>query len=157
MKINPMRTILIALLMSFATQAGAQEKEPCQTVVQCALEEVLESVLEEALEQKFSIDPLLSNENLTSFRRQIISCWATNNITFKGEITVGLQMNKDGTVKRDTIEIINYDTANNKAVVDKAFSLVKQALIACEKNGYDLPSDKYNQWNEIEIVFVWPK
>ena len=43
--------------------------------------------------------------------------------------------------------------ASSAAAVQTAFQAARRAVLRCEKGGYDLPAEKYEQWKEIEMTF----
>ncbi|MFT7254284.1 MAG: hypothetical protein ACI81Q_001706, partial [Paracoccaceae bacterium] len=39
------------------------------------------------------------------------------------------------------------------AAARQAFEAARRAIIRCGASGYNLPSDKYDQWRDIEMTF----
>ncbi|MGR3684765.1 MAG: energy transducer TonB, partial [Paracoccaceae bacterium] len=39
------------------------------------------------------------------------------------------------------------------AAARQAFEAAKRAIIRCGSRGYDLPQEKYSQWQDIEMTF----
>jgi hypothetical protein len=39
------------------------------------------------------------------------------------------------------------------AAAKQAYEAARRAIIRCGSKGYNLPSDKYSQWQEIEMTF----
>ncbi|KIT15547.1 hypothetical protein jaqu_27950 [Jannaschia aquimarina] len=65
-------------------------------------------------------------------------------------VTVAFAMDRDGNPRTDTIEMIS---TNGGADARRAFEAARRAIIRCARGGYDLPSEKYAHWQQVEITF----
>ena len=67
-------------------------------------------------------------------------------------VTVRLSMNQDGTIVPGSLKWIAVEggTADARR---PGFEKARRAILRCEKGGYPLPQDKYEQWKDIEMVF----
>jgi len=61
-------------------------------------------------------------------------------------------MNQDGTPEIGSIRMIDF-SGGARAAADQAFAAERRGIIRCGNSGYDLPPEKYAQWQEIELVF----
>ena len=43
--------------------------------------------------------------------------------------------------------------AELEAAIAAAYQSARRAILRCEKDGYVLPADKYEQWKEVEMTF----
>ena len=67
-------------------------------------------------------------------------------------IIVGIELMRDGRVKSSSLELVAYE-GGNLAEARVAFQAARRAILRCQKDGYDLPESKYEQWRNIEITF----
>ena len=67
-------------------------------------------------------------------------------------VTIGLSMNQDGSVVAGSLELIGAEGGSADAQ-RSAFEKARRAILRCEKGGYPLPPDKYEQWKDIVMVF----
>ena len=76
--------------------------------------------------------------------------WATE--AARTTVIVGLQMNQDGTPVIGSIRMLSA-SGGGDAAARQAFEAAKRAIIRCGSRGYDLPQEKYSQWQDIEMTF----
>lgn len=116
----------------------------------------VQSALTEALSQAAptpSGPPLTSGET-DAFRVSVQQCWVVDvgseaaNVT----VTVAMAMEKDGKVDSGSIRLIA-SRGGSESATDTAFQAARRAILRCQKDGYSLPVDKYDQWRDIEITF----
>ncbi|MGX9355293.1 cell envelope biogenesis protein TolA [Roseobacteraceae bacterium S113] len=66
-------------------------------------------------------------------------------------VTVAMDMNRDGTVAGG-VRLVSAEGGDGRAQ-DVAFQAARRAVLRCQKGGYALPEEKYEQWKQIEITF----
>jgi hypothetical protein len=59
-------------------------------------------------------------------------------------------MNPDGTVVNNEVRMLA-SSGGDEAAASTAFGAARRAVLRCQP--YELPAEKYAQWQEIEMVF----
>ena len=98
--------------------------------------------------------PLTSGEK-DALRIAVQKCWNTGSLSteaLKTTVVVGVSMNEDGTPDTGTIRLIE-SRGGSGGSVNQAFQAARRAIIRCGARGFSLPSDKYEQWRDIEMTF----
>jgi hypothetical protein len=97
--------------------------------------------------------PMTSGEK-DGLRVAVSTCWIVDTGSQSADVTVtiGLSMNQNGTVVPGSLELIGAEGGSSDAQ-RSAFEKARRAILRCEKGGYPLPQDKYEQWKDIEMVF----
>lgn len=97
--------------------------------------------------------PITSGEK-DGLRVAVSACWIVDTGSQSADvtITIGLSMNPDGTVVGNSLELISAEGGDDTAQ-RSAFEKARRAILRCEKGGYPLPAEKYEQWKNIEMVF----
>ncbi len=97
--------------------------------------------------------PMTSGEK-DGLRVAVSACWIVDTGSQSADVTVtiGLSMNQDGTVVPGSLELVGA-TGGSSDAQRSAFEKARRAILRCEKGGYPLPQDKYEQWKDIEMVF----
>ncbi|MEL7344915.1 MAG: hypothetical protein AAFN59_08640 [Pseudomonadota bacterium] len=98
--------------------------------------------------------PPLTGGERDALRLAVASCWVVDvgsqsaNVT----ITVAVSMNRDGTVVGNAVRRVSA-TGGDDAAQRSAFEKARRAILRCQRGGFPLPVEKYEQWREIEMVF----
>lgn len=148
------------------TAAPATEPEPAPEnapdPVQDAVNDAVNDALEEALDapepgsaqSDAPLGPPLTSGERDGLRVAVSQCWnlgSTSTDAMATTVVVMVQMTPDGRPKPG-IKLVRSDGPNQNAI-DTAFDAARRAIIRCGANGYNLPSEKYEQWREIEMTF----
>ena len=137
------------------TQAAEPETQPQENVSESAVQAALEEALGGGAEPEPTAPsgpPLTSGER-EALRVAVQDCWVVDvgseaaNVT----VTVAMSLDRSGKVVGD-IRMIGSEGGSGSAV-DVAFQSARRAVLRCQKDGYDLPSEKYEQWRDIEVTF----
>jgi hypothetical protein len=153
-KVSYMRVTILLFLMTLASHSSAQEIGPfsqcsnSDNPTACAVEEVINQALGEMPPLSY---PLTRNEE-DVLAEQIQKCWKPKT-KYSASIVLNIKMNNDGTVQHDSIKLVSSFEEKDKLLVKKGFDEAKKALIDCENGGYNLPLEKYEHWQEIEMSF----
>ena len=104
------------------------------------------------LAQETPLGAPLTDAELVSIRRQIVSCWSmpapsTGDLP---AVRVRFSLNRDGSL-RTSPEPLPADIRDD-AAYRVALGAVQRAIARCMPLK-DLPSDKYGQWENIDMVF----
>ena len=116
------------------------------------LENEEDQIVDHVRPKKSSL-PLTGGER-DAFRNQVASCWAINvgSRASNIKLTVSMDMHPDGQVVASSIALIGFEGGNHSDA-NVAFQAARRALLRCQKNGYDLPIDKYEHWRNLEMTF----
>ncbi|MFN0114501.1 MAG: cell envelope biogenesis protein TolA, partial [Paracoccaceae bacterium] len=97
--------------------------------------------------------PLTSGEK-DAMRVAVKQCWVVDNGGQMADVvlTVGFDMSPDGRVVDGSIRQLDA-TGGDDTAVRTAFEAARRAILRCQKQGYPLPAEKYEQWKRTEIVF----
>ena len=140
--------------------APEPEPEPAETPSTSSTEDAIADALSEVLGQPEAEAPVPSGPPLSSGEREslrvaVSACWnigALSTEASRTTVIVGLQMNQDGTPVASSIRLLSA-SGGSDAAARQAFEAAKRAIIRCGSRGYDLPQEKYSQWQDIEMTF----
>lgn len=85
----------------------------------------------------------------------IKACWNVGSLSTDAlhtVVTIGVSMGQDGKPDAGSIKLISSEGGDDTST-RQAFEAGRRAIIRCAKEGYDLPAEKYGQWQNVEIVF----
>jgi hypothetical protein len=61
-------------------------------------------------------------------------------------------MNQDGTPQTNSIKMTS-SSGGSQGAANQAFEAARRAIIRCGARGYQLPVEKFGQWQNIEMTF----
>lgn len=98
--------------------------------------------------------PPLSSSETNSLKLAVQNCWVVDVGSQASNVTVivGMDMEPDGRVVAGSLRLAGSSGGEGRAV-ETAFQSARRAILRCQKDGYDLPSEKYEQWRQIEMTF----
>lgn len=121
-----------------------------------AVKQALEAAVEDA-DQDTRPSPVarttLSPSEIEGLRVAVQRCWNVGAVSTEAlsvKVTVGISMSRDG--KPGEPRLLGF-SGGSEAAAGKAFDVARRAILRCGTGGYNLPSDRYEQWREIEITF----
>lgn len=116
------------------------------------LESLLDSALEtpEALETRETVEPLSLEEKAAL---NFTPCWVVDlgSRYSRVSVTVDLELTPDGKVVPSSMKLTSFE-GGTEADARVAFQNVRRAILRCQKDGYDLPKDKYEQWRYVSVT-----
>lgn len=97
--------------------------------------------------------PLTSGEK-DALRLAVQSCWVVDAGSPAARVTVTLafELSEQGKVQSGSLRMIE-NSGGADAALRAAFEAARRAILRCQRDGYDLPPEKYAQWREVEVVF----
>ncbi len=116
------------------------------------------AALAEALGEPAATDvptgPTLTAQETGALRLAVQSCWVVDVGSQAANVTVvvGMSMDVSGKVIASSMRLVSSSGGEGSAV-ETAYQSARRAVLRCQKEGYDLPDDKYEQWKEIEMTF----
>lgn len=98
--------------------------------------------------------PPMTGGEVEGLRIAINKCWVTSTLSTEAmntTVTVRVEMSEAG--KPLSIEMTDFE-GGSAAAADRAFEAGRRAVMRCAgPNGYDLPAEKYGQWNVLNLIF----
>jgi hypothetical protein len=96
--------------------------------------------------------PPMTGSERDSFRIAVNSCWNVDlgSVAARVIVEVGFTLNRDGTLDGEP-RLLSSD--GDQSATSTAFKAARRAILRCQRGGYQLPADKYDQWREVVITF----
>jgi hypothetical protein len=82
-------------------------------------------------------------------------CWNVGSLStdaLNTVVTIGVTMEPSGRPVSGSIRMVGFE-GGSEASAKLAYEAGRRAILRCAKEGYPLPTDKYEQWKEVEITF----
>jgi len=123
---------------------------PAEDAIAAALAEA--TAPNEATSSAPSGPPLTRGEK-DGLRVAVQQCWMVDVGSRAADVTVvvGLSLDQNGKVQGD-VRMLSYE-GGDEAAAKIAFAAARRAVLRCQKNGYELPAEKYDHWRDVEITF----
>jgi hypothetical protein len=142
------------------TAQPAPAETPAAAAPQENTEDAVASALAEALATPSSAPavptgPPLSNGEKEALRVAVSSCWnvgALSTDALNTTVVVAVSMAQDGKPLVSSIRMLS-SSGGSDAAARQAYEAARRAIIRCGAKGFDLPQEKYSQWQEIEMSF----
>jgi len=145
-------------LPTTAPRTPASSSTASSESVEAALREALEGAASQPdaapIVAAPSGPPLTAGEK-DALRVSVQTCWnvgALSSEALATTVIVALAMNRDGTPDVGTIRMLSSSGGSDTAV-RQAFEAARRAIIRCGASGFPLPTEKYGQWQNIEMTF----
>ncbi|MEM1073901.1 MAG: energy transducer TonB [Pseudomonadota bacterium] len=124
-----------------------------------ATSDAVTSALQEALsadtERVAPLGPPLTSGEKDALRVAVSSCWNVGSLSTDAlatTVVVEVAMARDGKPVTGSIRMAS-SSGGSDAAARQAFEAARRAIIRCGARGYDLPVEKYGQWQQIEMTF----
>ena len=156
-KSRPMRTAAAKPEPEVSAPAADPASDPAAEAIAAALAEAAATPADDGTTDGGNTapqgPPMTSGEK-DGLRVAVSACWIVDTGSQSADVTVtiGVSMSQDGTVVPGSLELIEAIGGSEDAQ-RSAFEKARRAILRCEKGGYPLPQDKYEQWKNIEMVF----
>ncbi|MEK0162549.1 energy transducer TonB [Phaeobacter sp. A36a-5a] len=98
--------------------------------------------------------PLTSGEK-DALRVAVQQCWNVGSLSseaLRTTVVVSVALTPDGRPEEGSIRMLS-STGGSGAAANQAFGAARRAILRCGARGFQLPSDKYAQWRNIEMTF----
>ncbi len=130
--------------------------ETAEPETPAADESAIQDALAEALGQgsEPSGPPLTSGEK-DAMRLAVSRCWNVGSLStdaLQTVVVVAFSLTPDGKVVGGSLRMID-SSGGSAGSASQAYEAARRAILRCGAKGYDLPADKYAQWQDIEITF----
>lgn len=116
------------------------------------------AALAEALGEPAASDDIsgttLSAQETNGLRLAVQNCWVVDVGSQAANVTViiGMSMDTLGKVVPGSLRLVS-STGGEGVAIETAYQSARRAVLRCQREGYDLPDDKYETWKEIEMTF----
>jgi hypothetical protein len=122
-----------------------------------AINDALTAAISEsaAPERTAPTGPPLTGSEKEGLRVAVSKCWNVGSLSseaLRTVIVVGVAMNRDGTPNINSIQLLSHSGGSEEAA-KRIFAVSRSAIIRCGAKGFNLPGDKYSQWQDIEMTF----
>lgn len=135
---------------------------PTQTTQQSTPEPAspsgVQDALAEALEggqEDIPLGPPLTSGEKDGLRLAVSRCWnvgALSTEALQTTVIVAFSMQRDGKPDAGSIRMLD-SSGGSASSAQQAYQAARRAIIRCGAKGYDLPTEKYGQWRDIEVTF----
>lgn len=145
------------------TPVEAPTDQPADPAADQAAADAIAAALAEATDapasdsgagQNLPEGPPMSGSEVEGLRIAINKCWNVGQLSseaMRTVVTLRVEMSEAG--KPTSVEMTSFEGGSD-ASAQKAFEAGKRAVMRCAgANGYDLPADKYGQWNVLNLIF----
>ena len=92
---------------------------------------------------------------MNALRVAVSQCWNVGSLStdaLNTTVVVGFDMQPSGIPVTSSITFLD-SSGGTAAAAQQAYEAARRAIVRCGAKGFDLPSDKYDQWKEIEMTF----
>jgi hypothetical protein len=98
--------------------------------------------------------PPLTRGEQDALRIAVQQCWVVDVGSRAANVTVTLAMSLDrsGKIVAGSLKMVSGEGGDQRAI-QTAFQSARRAVLRCQKGGYNLPPEKYDQWRDIEMTF----
>ncbi|MDX8351503.1 energy transducer TonB [Cognatiyoonia sp. IB215182] len=129
----------------------APEPETSDQDVATALADALSNQSAEA--PAVPAGPPMTGAERDSFRIAVNRCWNVDpgSVAARVTVEVGFSLERDGTVRGNEVRLLSSD--GDQSATNTAFEAARRAILRCQSGGYQLPADKYDQWQDVIITF----
>ena len=132
-------------------EAPEAPEEPAQSDQQA-----IEDALADALGQDDAPSgPPLTSGDKDAMRLAVSKCWNVGSLStdaLQTVVVVGFSLTPDGKVVGGSLQLLD-SSGGSSGAAKQAYEAARRAILRCGAKGYDLPADKYAQWQDIEITF----
>lgn len=97
--------------------------------------------------------PPMTGSERDSFRLSVNRCWNVDPGSVAARVTVEVEfsLDREGKVRGNEVRLISSD--GDQSATNTAFEAARRAILRCQSGGYQLPADKYDQWQDVVITF----
>jgi hypothetical protein len=140
-------------------RTAASEEEPEAEQETAALDDAVADALAaaaaDALASEAPAAPPLSAAQQGALVLAIASCWNLGSLSSDAlatTVVVGVEMTPDARPVAGSIRLVRF-SGGTEAAARQAFEAARRAILRCGATGYNLPTEQYDQWRDIEMTF----
>ena len=124
------------------------------TPLAAALAEALSGTTSEPETQGTGIEAL-APQVIRGMKLAISSCWnlgASSSAALFTTVVVGMELTIDGKPLVNSIYLVGYEGGDDDSA-QRAFETAQRAIKECGAQGFELPTEQYSAWRNVEITF----
>lgn len=97
--------------------------------------------------------PPMTGSERDSFRLSVNRCWNVDpgSVAARVTVEVGFSLDREGRVLGNEVRLLSSD--GDQSATNTAFEAARRAILRCQSGGYQLPAEKYDQWQDVVITF----
>ena len=99
--------------------------------------------------------PPLTGGEKDALRVSVQKCWNVGSLSsdaLNTTVVVAVAMTREGKPDTASIKMLSF-SGGSRGAAGQAFEAARRAIIRCGAKGYNLPIEKYGQWQNIEMTF----
>jgi hypothetical protein len=99
--------------------------------------------------------PPLTGGEKDALRVAVQQCWNVGSLStdaLQTTVVVTVNMTRDARPETGSIRMLSFE-GGSESSAGQAYEAARRAIIRCGAKGYNLPVDKYAQWQTIEMSF----
>ncbi|WP_108257623.1 thiamine pyrophosphate-dependent enzyme [Mangrovicoccus ximenensis] len=138
-----------------ARRAVAAIPAPADPIADAIAEALTEAQTTPAPQAQPRSGPPMTGSERDAFMVAVSQCWNFNALSTEAAqvtVTVAMEMAPDGKPVAASMRMADYSGGTGSAA-EQAYEVARRAILQCQRTGYPLPVDKYDQWRQIELVF----
>ncbi len=135
--------------------AEASGRSATDDAVSAALRSAADSTGETGARSTQPSGPPLTGGEKDALRVSVSNCWnvgALSSEALRTTVVVGVSLDRAGKPVSGSVKMLSASGGSNDAA-RQAFGAARRAIIRCGASGYNLPSEKYDHWRDIEMTF----
>ncbi|TMM55249.1 energy transducer TonB [Sulfitobacter sabulilitoris] len=135
--------------------AAAPAAQADKSAINDALAEALGAATPSAPAPAAPQGPPLTSGEREALRVAVSSCWNVGSLSseaLRTIVVVSVGMQPDGKPINASIRLAS-SSGGSEGAARQAFEAARRAIILCGSKGFDLPQEKFGQWQDIEITF----
>jgi len=135
-----------------AETSEQSESDPLSAAIGNAVNEAQEN---ENSASNVPVGPPLTSGDKDALRLAIKECWNVGSLSseaLRTTVVVGVSVGRDGVPISSSIRMLSSEGGSGGAA-QQAYEAGRRAILRCGARGFNLPIEKYDQWQEIEITF----
>ncbi|KUP92375.1 energy transducer TonB [Tritonibacter horizontis] len=135
----------------------APAPEPKPEVESSAVEDALQEALTGAgeVEAPEPSGPPMTEGERDALRLAVSQCWNVGSLSseaMRTTVVVGLSLSRQGVPDAGSIRMLS-SSGGSQGAATQAYETARRAIMRCGAKGFELPTDKYAQWRDIEMTF----
>ena len=132
------------------TEEPAEEPRASQENDNAALEAALNAATQAP---SVPAGPPMTGAERDSFRIAVNRCWNVDpgSVAARVTVEVGFSLDREGKVQGNEVRLLSSD--GDQSATNTAFEAARRAILRCQSSGYQLPAEKYDQWQDVVITF----
>ena len=138
-----------------APKTETPKADPLADAIAGAVAEANETETAAASEPAVPKGPPLTGGEKDGLRVSVQRCWNVGSLSsdaLNTTVVVSVTMTREGKPDTGSIQMLSF-SGGSRGAAGQAFEAARRAIIRCGAKGYNLPIEKFGQWQNIEMTF----